>query len=431
MMNTKRLRSAHLLTAFFLTGLCLSSGCKKQASKSTNLPVANLGSPVRVSSGDSDAAEPAMAVSADGSVYVVWVEHHGKEADVMLNHVSGQGKVLGATVRVNPLAGQATAWRGDPPTVAVAPDQTVFVGWTARVEFEAGHATDINLSASHDRGQTFSAPVKINDDPKPVDHGLHALAIANDGRIYVSWLDSRNVVEVPMKDMKMDGASKSAHAESNREVFMASSNDGGRTFSVNQKVATNACPCCKVAVATSSDGRLYVSWRQVLPGDFRHIAVASSTDHGKIFSSPVIVSDDRWMLTGCPVSGATLSIATDGALQVLWYSEGQNGQTGLYWSVSRDHGASFGPRQLLAAGTVSGTPVLMGDAKILTAVWQDAGRDNEGVMMAEDFSGAAAPVRLVATNGRLPAGATNGERVFVAYIAKGAKGQDIWLVTVG
>jgi hypothetical protein len=372
-----------------------------------------------------------MAVSADGSVYVVWVEHHGKEADVMLNHVSGQGKVLGATVRVNPLAGQATAWRGDPPTVAVAPDQTVFVGWTARVEFEAGHATDINLSASHDRGQTFSAPVKINDDPKPVDHGLHALAIANDGRIYVSWLDSRNVVEVPMKDMKMDGASKSAHAESNREVFMASSNDGGRTFSVNQKVATNACPCCKVAVATSSDGRLYVSWRQVLPGDFRHIAVASSTDHGKIFSSPVIVSDDRWMLTGCPVSGATLSIATDGALQVLWYSEGQNGQTGLYWSVSRDHGASFGPRQLLAAGTVSGTPVLMGDAKILTAVWQDAGRDNEGVMMAEDFSGAAAPVRLVATNGRLPAGATNGERVFVAYIAKGAKGQDIWLVTVG
>ena len=57
-MNTRQARTAHFLTAFFLTGLCLMSGCKKQANQPTNLPVANLGSPVRVSSGDSDAAEP-------------------------------------------------------------------------------------------------------------------------------------------------------------------------------------------------------------------------------------------------------------------------------------------------------------------------------------------------------------------------------------
>lgn len=431
-MNTRRHRKAHLLAALLLAGISLTAGCKKQARQPNNLSAANLGSPVRVSSGDSEAAEPAVAAASDGSAYVVWVEHRGKDADVMISHVDGEGKLLGANVRVNPVAGQATAWRGDPPTVAVAQDQTVFVGWTPRVESEAGHATDIFLSASHDRGQTFSAPVKVNDDPKPVGHGMHALAIANDGRIYLAWLDDRNVVEVPMKDMKMDGATKSAHTESNREVFMASSNDGGRTFSVNQKVATNVCPCCKVALATSSDGRVYVSWRQVLPGDFRHIAVASSTDHGQTFTTPVIVSDDRWVLTGCPVSGATLSIGTDGALQVLWYSEGQNGQTGLYWSASRDHGATFGQRQLLAAGTMRGTPVLIGDGKALTAVWQGLEKNSEGVMIARDFSGAAAPTgQVLATNGQLPAAIANHERVFVAYIAKGTKGQDIWLVSVG
>jgi hypothetical protein len=226
-MSKTCIRSTSLLTACLLAGLALMSGCKKQANQPTNLSVANLGSPVRVSSGDSDAAEPAMAVARDGSAYVLWIEHHGKEADVMLKHVNGEGQALGAT------------------------------------------------------------------------------------------------------------------------------------------------------------------------------------------------------------AGATLSIGTDGAVQVLWYSEGQNGQTGLYWSASRDHGASFGPRQLLAAGTVSGTPVLIGDAKTLTAVWQDAEKNNEGVMMAQGFSGAAAPARLVASNGRLPACASNRERVFVAYIAKGAKGQDIWLVTIG
>jgi hypothetical protein len=261
---------------------------------------------------------------------------------------------------------------------------------------------------------------------------MHALAVANNGRIYVAWLDDRNVVEVPMKDMKMDGATKSAHTESNREVFMASSDDGGHTFSGNQKVAANACPCCKVALAPSSDGRVYVSWRQVLPGDFRHIAVASSADFGKTFTSPVIVSDDHWVLSGCPVSGATLSIANDGSLRALWYSEGQNGQTGLYWAVSRDHGATFEARQLLAAGTTSGTPVLIGEADGLTAVWQDAEKNNQGVMIARSFSAAAGQSgQVLAANGQLPAAMANREKVFVAYIARSAKGQDIWLVSVG
>jgi hypothetical protein len=119
-------------------------------------------------------------------------------------------------------------------------------------------------------------------------------------------------------------------------------------------------------------------------------------------------------------------------VRALWYSEGQNGKTGLYWSVSRDHGATFGARQLLAAGTTSGTPVLIGEADGLTAVWQDAEKNNQGVMIARNFSAAAGPSeQVVAANGQLPAATGNRERVFVAYVARSAKGQDIWLVSVG
>jgi hypothetical protein len=100
--------------------------------------------------------------------------------------------------------------------------------------------------------------------------------------------------------------------------------------------------------------------------------------------------------------------------------------------VSRDYGATFGQRQLLAAGTTSGTPVLIGDAKGLTAVWQNIEKDNEGVMMARDFSGAAAPAaRVVAANGQLPAATGNRARIFVVYITRSTKGQDIWVVSIG
>ena|SRR5437667_5576013 len=135
-----------------LVGLLLLSGCKSLSLDAYNLKVLpGLSQPVRVTSEDVDAAEPAIAASSDGSVYVAWVNHGPKtQADVMIARFSGDGHVQGSAVRVNSQPGLATAWRGDPPTVAVAPDHTVYVGWTARIESESGHATNIYLSSSRD-----------------------------------------------------------------------------------------------------------------------------------------------------------------------------------------------------------------------------------------------------------------------------------------
>lgn len=413
-------------------GLLLSSGCKRDApdpAATKKEPLPGLSQPVRVSSGDATAAEPAIAASPDGNVYVAWVSHGSKsQADVMIARFAGDGRMQGSPARVNSEPGIATAWRGDPPTIAIAPDQTVLVGWTARVESESGHATDIYLSSSKDHGQTFGAPVKVNDDSKPADHGMHSLTVGKDGRIYVAWLDERNVA--PMKDIKMDAKTTGHHMESNREVFVAASNDGGRSFAKNQRVATNVCPCCKTALTTTTDGRLYLSWRQVLPGDFRHIAVASSPDQGKTFTEPRIVSDDQWVLAGCPVSGATLFAGDDGSVRVLWYSEGKNGQTGLYSSRITDNGATFGPRELVAAGTVRGTPVLVKKPYGLEAIWQGVENSTGKVLIATWIGEAAIPPNhQVMTSAELPAAAASNSRLFVAYIAKAKVGQEIWMVS--
>jgi hypothetical protein len=188
---------------------------------------------------------------------------------------------------------------------------------------------------------------------------MHSLAIGTDGRVYVAWLDERNVAPMPATDQSMKEGTSGHHMESNREVFMASSGDGGRTFSANKRVASDACPCCKTALAVGGDGRVYFSWRQVLPGDYRHIAVASSNDQGQSFSEPKIVSDDQWMIAGCPVSGPGMLAGADGRLRVLWYSGGKNGESGLYASESTDAGKTFGPRLLVNKGQTRGTPVLV------------------------------------------------------------------------
>jgi hypothetical protein len=402
-----------------LTALLLLAGCKRMMT--TEGAVSSSVAPaIQISAPGIDAAEPVTAAGPDGSVYVAWVNHDAKQADVMLAQFTRDGEMRGSPVRVNRQAGIATAWRGDQPSLAVAPNGSVYVVWTARVESGGEHGTDLYLSVSSDRGQSFGSEVKINDDTAPNTHGMHSLAIANDGRIYVGWLDGRNVPK-PKPSMKAEGH----HMESNSELFLAYSTDGGRTFSANRKVATETCPCCKTSLAVSPDGTLYAGWRQVLPGNFRHIAVASSQDGGVTFSSPVIVSDDRWVLQGCPVSGPSLSIDhSSGSLKVLWYAAGEAGAPGLYLSESRDNARSFSPRQLISDEAVYGTPVLASGNNNAIALWQTTGATETKMRKL----GSAGSALSIASNAELPDGVFSNNRLFVAYVAKGKEQRSVWLI---
>ena len=383
-------------------------------------PASSDKQPIRVSAENTDAAEPALATGPDGTVYVAWVEHRpNREADVMIRRIDST-QIPAPPVRVNPVSGAATAWRGDPPTVSISHDGTVSVGWTARVDSGSSHGTDVYVSQSHDGARSFNVPVKVNDDTRPAQHGMHSMAIADDGRIYVAWLDERNVSQ-PVPSEKAEGH----HMESNREVFMALSEDGGRTFQSNRRVAVDACPCCKTAIATGADHRVYLSWRQVLPGNFRHIAVASSADSGKTFSEPVIVSDDRWVLAGCPVSGPAITAGAGARVRVLWYSEGNAGATGLYWSESRDGGRTFSPRESLNAGQTTGTPVLTSNGNV---VWtQGSGGSTRVASATLDGGGRVTPAKSE-ESGELPASAVTNDGLVIAYIAKPQEQRIVWLV---
>jgi hypothetical protein len=405
--------------------LLLTAGCTQRANTP---PFAGVMPPVRVSAENRDAAEPSLAAGRDGTAYVVWIEHGpNKDADVFIAHLDGEGRMTGVPVRVNPKAGEAKGWRGDPPTVAVAADKTVYVGWTARLAGE-GHGNTLYLSASRDEGRTFEAPVKVNDDDKPASHGMHSLAVAADNRVYVAWLDERNVAP---SSGQMPGMNQKTmeHKEPNSEVFFAHSSDGGRTFSPNQRLANEACPCCKTALAVGPNNQVYAGWRQVLPGDFRHIAVASSVDGGQTFAPPQVVSDDNWKITGCPVSGPALVVAGDGVLRAVWYTAGGRGQAGLYWAESRDQGQTFSARKLLAEGEVRGNPsLLLDDRHNLLAVWESDDEKEARILSARlAADGITTNGTPLADSAELPSIATTGEQLFVGYIISSQDQRSIWV----
>jgi hypothetical protein len=390
--------------------------------------------PVRVSLPQTDAAEPALAVDVEGNIYSAYVEHApDKSADVYLQKFDSALKADGERVRINPEAGKATAWRGDPPTVQTAPGGMVFVGWTTKVESAEGPANDLFLSTSHDGGKTFDAPVKVNDDTQPRGHGMHALAVENDS-VYFAWLDERYLNGKPAPKPAEHkpapagpGDQKMHHPEPNREIYFAVSRDGGKTFSENKKLAGEVCPCCKVGMAVA-DNRVYISWRQVLPGDLRHIAVAASMDGGAIFGTPVIVSDDKWQIGACPVSGAALAIANDGILKTIWYTAGEAGPAGLYYAESKDRGKTFSARQHISEEMIMGTSVLLSDDKnSQIALWAASGKIRAKKVETGDGQ---SPSREIAA-GELPAAVVVKNQIVTAYIKSEEVKRGIWLNSVG
>jgi hypothetical protein len=378
-------------------------------------------SPLRVSALETDGAEPTTASAQDGSLYVAWVSHgEGKQADIMLARFTNDGKPLGPTVRVNQQSGQATAWRGDPPSLAVRDNGSVYVVWTRRNDGVEKHATDIYLSVSHDYGKTFATEVKVNDDTVPNSHGMHALAVGHNGRVYVSWLDERGVHK-----HKPSAKAEGHHSESNRELYLAYSDDGGRTISTNRKVAKEVCPCCKTAMALGPNDDLYLAWRQVLPGDFRHIAVSYSPDKGETFSSPQVVSDDQWVLRGCPVSGPALTVDTSGKVKVVWYAAGDLGAAGVYSSESNDNARSFSARRLVAQENIRGTPTITGKGNAV-AIWESVQSGGTETKVAE--VGVEKPVlKVLAHNAEVPAGVFANNHLFVAFVTTNEK-RSVWLV---
>ena len=413
-----------LLGSLLLTGLwgCASSG-DHTAIGTVDQTTKPSSDAVRVSSEKTETSEPAVAIGRDNNIYVVYVEHAAENsADIYLQKFDRDMKLVGERVRIDPKAGTAKAWRGDQPTVQalqVSGKENVYVGWNLISDNSKDSGNDLVLSVSTDGGENFSAPVKVNDDTAVASHAMHGKALG-ENEVYFAWLDERSSKNEPQPKMKMaDSDAKHEHVEPNAEIYFNVLGENGNLAGPNKKVAGEICPCCKVSMVTANDGRVYISWRQVLDGDFRHIAVTSTGDKGATFAEPVIVSDDKWQLNACPVSGAPMAVSEDGTLRIAWYTAGAAGPAGLYWAESKDQGKTFSPRALVSEGVVLGTPVIFSDRVIWAA---------NGKILAKKISGTPADDKpLELADGELPSAAAAGGFIYLAYVKNENGKKTVWL----
>src|SRR5439155_4427749 len=125
--------------------------------------------------------------------------------------------------------------------------------------------------------------------------------------VYVAW-----------HAIKADGP----RGEDNRQVWVARSQDEGKTFAAEVRAndqPTGACGCCGLRCFADHHGGVYVLYRAATGGVDRDMVLLSSRDAGKSFQGTVV---DRWKSNTCPMSSQAFTKGTGGVF-AAWDNDGQ------------------------------------------------------------------------------------------------------------
>ncbi len=315
---------------------------------------------------------PSIAAAGD-TVVVAWgATVPGGATDVYAAVSRDAGKTFGPPVRVNDAAGDARLSGEQPPRIAIQPDGVRIV-WTTK----SARGTVLKQSRSTDGGRSFAKASLVPGSDAAGNRGWQAVTVDANGKVQVLWLDHRELAEDASTSHHQHGASSGAKpdgvAMAQKSKLYIASIDAG---SAPRAITGGVCYCCKTAFATGANGELFAAWRHVYPGNLRDIAFTSSRDLGKTFAPTSRVSEDQWMLEGCPDDGPAMAVDARNRIHIVWPTliteAGASDPTIALFYASSTDGRVFTARQRIPTQGISRHPTLAvgGDGSIVAA-WDE------------------------------------------------------------
>jgi len=144
------------------------------------------------------------------------------------------------------------------------------------------------------------------------------------------------------------------------------------------------CYCCKTSIAAGPGGRIVAAWRHGYPGNLRDIAVATSADGGRTFSAPARASEDGWSIDGCPENGPSVAVDRAGTTHLVWPTvlAGREPTGALFYAAGR--GASLSPRvriPTLASPDPEHVQLATVDGRSVAVAWDEVVKGRRGVVL--------------------------------------------------
>lgn len=263
---------------------------------------------------------------------IVWTERRDDELTLFFSAASNEGTSLSDKVSL-PLTNDVATHSEGMPKIAFKKDGTIIAAYEKKAPTESNkYAGAIYYRVSSDGGNTWQDEQFLHSDTiAGRSRSYFDIEQLADGEIGASWLDIKLNVETGGRSVRF-AKTNSLNAFTN-EILIDSS----------------ACQCCRLDVYSDIAGRVNVAYRGLMKGNMgqsvRDMMIVTSDNNGESFTTPTKISNDNWMIDGCPHTGPSLCSSKAGLFS-FWYTEG-NG-TGIYYSFKQNGEDQFGKRELIS-----------------------------------------------------------------------------------
>jgi len=270
---------------------------------------------------------PYLFKAGDSTVLISWLRNISDTQSVLCYAVADNGIDFGPTITVQ---GSDNAYpHGENlPRVIKTADGKILAAWGAsNPNPKNKYSGLVYYSWSLDGGKNWTKAQPLSTDTSSIDQRYFDVEILKDNTVAVLWLDSR-------KNTDKEGSSLYY------AVF-----DENNVLANERPIGVTCCQCCRTDLFVDKAGSLHTVYRKIINDSIRDMVHAVSLDNGKTFSAPQRISEDDWVINGCPHSGPAMAQTPEG-ISFVWYTQG-NGN-GVFYTDSKDNGKTFAKRDAVS-----------------------------------------------------------------------------------
>lgn len=299
------------------------------------------------------------AFDAQGRLWIASKESTAGGQYVALQSSDDMGKTWTAPRRVQQQPEPVSAEGENRPKIAFGSKGEIYISYTKPLA--KPYTGEIRFVRSTDGGKTFAPPLTVHANRDVITHRFESLIVDREGRVYVAWIDKRDLHAAAARKQKYAGAA----------LYYAVSEDGGASFKGDYKVADHSCECCRIALALNPQGRPVALWRHVFEPNARDHALIELPSDGKP-GALSRASFDEWRVDACPHHGPGLAYAADGTRHQTWFNVKED-EGGVYYAAT-DASGKLGKPQRLGAAQASHADVVVRGHEVALAWKQFDGK---------------------------------------------------------
>lgn len=268
-----------------------------------------------------------VAVDAQGNIWVASKETAGDAQYVVLQKSVDGGKHWSAPQRIQREPEAVSAEGENRPKLAFGSKGELYVSYTKPLA--KPYTGEIRFIRSLDGGRTFAPPITVHANRDLITHRFESMIVDKSGRIYIAWIDKRDLEAATARKEKYAGAA----------LYYAVSTDAGASFQGDYKLADHSCECCRIALALTPEDKVIALWRHVFAPNIRDHALLELTPDGKT-AAPKRATFDDWRIDACPHHGPALAYGMDGTRHQAWFNV--KGEAGGVFYASAPAGGELG-----------------------------------------------------------------------------------------